>query len=81
FGRSKESEIIYKVMFLIFVVLGASASLGAVLSFSDMMILAMSFPNIIGLYIMSPEIRADMAAYWEKLKKGELYINAKYRKA
>ena len=81
FGRSKESEIIYKVMFLLFVVLGASASLGAVLSFSDMMILAMSFPNIIGLYIMSPEIRADMAAYWKKLKKGELYINAKYKKA
>ena len=81
FGRSKQSELIYKVMFLLFVVLGASASLGAVLSFSDMMILAMSFPNIIGLYIMSPEIRADMEAYWERLKKGELYINAKFKKA
>jgi len=80
FGRSKQSEFIYKVMFLLFVVLGASASLGAVLSFSDMMILAMSFPNIIGLYIMSPEIRTDMVAYWEKLKKGELYLNAKFRK-
>ena len=81
FGQSKKSEIIYKVSFLIFVVVGASVSLGAVLSFSDMMILAMSFPNIIGLYIMSGEVRADMENYWERLKNGELFINPKFRDA
>lgn len=81
FGQSKKSEIIYKVLFLIFVVVGASVSLGAVLSFSDMMILAMSFPNIIGLYIMSEEVRADMEIYWERLKNGELFINPKFRDA
>ncbi len=81
FGQSKKSEIIYKVLFLLFVVLGASASLGAVLSFSDMMILAMSFPNIIGLYIMSSEVRADMKTYWNKFKNGELFINEKFREA
>jgi len=81
FGQSKKSEIIYKVLFLIFVVVGASVSLGAVLSFSDMMILAMSFPNIIGLYIMSSEVRADMGAYWHRLKKGELFINPKFKDA
>ncbi|SDS28346.1 alanine or glycine:cation symporter, AGCS family [Gillisia sp. Hel1_33_143] len=80
FGQSKRSEVIYKVLFLVFVVLGASASLGAVLSFSDMMILAMSFPNIIGLYIMSSEVRKDMKIYLKKLKNGELYINPKYEK-
>jgi AGCS family alanine or glycine:cation symporter len=74
FGKSKRSEIIYKVMFLIFVVIGASVSLGAVLDFSDMMILAMSFPNIIGLYIMSGEVRSDLNAYVKKLKAGELYM-------
>ncbi len=81
FGQSKKSEIIYKVLFLLFVVVGASVSLGAVLSFSDMMILAMSFPNIIGLYIMSSEVRGDMKTYWHKLKNGELFINPKFRKA
>ena len=81
FGQSKKSEIIYKVLFLVFVVVGASVSLGAVLSFSDMMILAMSFPNIIGLYIMSPEVRADMESYWHRLKNNELFINPKFRKA
>ncbi|SDS14184.1 amino acid carrier protein [Christiangramia echinicola] len=81
FGQSKKSEIIYKVLFLLFVVVGASVSLGAVLSFSDMMILAMSFPNIIGLYIMSSEVRGDMEIYWNKLKNGELFINPKFKKA
>ncbi|WP_310993772.1 amino acid carrier protein [Aequorivita marina] len=80
FGRSKKGELVYKLMYLVFVVLGASVSLGAVLSFADMMILAMSFPNIAGLYLLSPEIYADMNAYLEKLKKGKLYINEKFRK-
>ncbi|GGW57549.1 AGCS family alanine or glycine:cation symporter [Winogradskyella epiphytica] len=81
FGRSKKLELVYKVMYLVFVVLGASVSLGAVLSFADMMILAMSFPNIIGLYIMAPEISADMKVYWDKLKTGKLYINPKFIKS
>lgn len=80
FGRSKKLEMVYKIMYLGFVVLGASVSLGAVLSFADMMILAMSFPNIIGLYIMAPEINADMKIYWQKLKDGKLYINPKFLK-
>lgn len=80
FGRSKKGEMVYKIMYLFFVVLGASVSLGAVLSFADMMILAMSFPNIIGLYILSPEISADMKIYWQKLKDGKLYINPKFMK-
>lgn len=79
FGRSKQGELVYKLMYLVFVVVGASVSLGAVLSFADMMILAMSFPNIFGLYILAPEIYADMNAYLDKLKKGKLYINKKFR--
>ena len=81
FGKSVKSETVYKIMFLLFVVLGASTSLGAVLSFSDMMILAMSFPNIIGLYIMSSDIREDMKIYLKRLKAGEIYISEKFRKA
>lgn len=73
FGKSKKSEMVYKSLFLVFVVIGASVSLGAVLDFSDMMILAMSFPNIIGLYIMSGEVRADLREYMTKLKNNQLF--------
>ncbi|MFV8224700.1 amino acid carrier protein [Christiangramia aquimixticola] len=73
FGKSKKNEIIYKFLFLVFVVVGASVSLGAVLDFSDMMILAMSFPNIIGLYIMIGEVSNDLKEYRARLKAGELF--------
>lgn len=73
FGKSRRTEMVYKMFFLVFVVVGASVSLGAVLDFSDMMILAMSFPNIIGLYIMSGEVREDLREYFRKLKAGELF--------
>ena len=70
FGNSKRVENVYKVTFLVFVVIGSSTTMGAVLSFSDMMILAMAFPNIIGLLIMSSEVRADLKVYMNKVKTG-----------
>ena len=73
FGKSKKVEFVYKMLFLVFVVIGASVSLGAVLDFSDMMILAMAFPNIIGLYIMSTEVKIDLDSYVQKLKANLLY--------
>ena len=73
FGKSKKVEFVYKMLFLVFVVVGASVSLGAVLDFSDMMILAMSFPNIIGLYLMSGEVKRDLDDYLVKLKANLLY--------
>jgi AGCS family alanine or glycine:cation symporter len=75
FGKSRRTELVYKLVFLVFVVIGASISLGSVLDFSDMMILAMAFPNIIGLYIMSGEVREDLREYMRKLKAGELFLN------
>lgn len=77
FGKSKKVEFAYKMLFLVFVVIGASVSLGAVLDFSDMMILAMSFPNIVGLYIMSGEVKIDLKSYWTKLKSNQLYKKQK----
>ena len=73
FGKSKRTEFVYKMFFLVFVVVGASVRLGAVLDFSDMMILAMSFPNIIGLYIMSGEVKKDLGKYLEDLKANKLF--------
>lgn len=77
FGKSKKIEFIYKMFFLVFVVIGSSVSLGAVLDFSDMMILAMSFPNIIGLYIMSGEVKKDLNDYLIKLKANQLFKKQK----
>ena len=72
FGKSKVSELSYKFMFMLFIVVGSSVSLGAVVDFSDMMILAMAFPNIIGLLIMSGEVKSDLKDYFKKITSGEI---------
>lgn len=69
FGKGKVADTIYKVMFLTFVVIGASISLGAVVDFSDAMIFAMVFPNIIGLVLLAPKVRAELRKYKAAIKK------------
>ena len=76
FGRNKVTELAYKFMFLVFIVIGSSVSLGAVLDFSDMMILAMALPNIVGLLLLSGEVRKDLKEYWSKLKSGQILSSA-----
>lgn len=72
FGSSKKSELVYKLIFLIFIIIGSSVKLGAVLDFSDMMILAMAFPNILGLLILSGEVKIDLKEYLKKIKTGQI---------
>jgi AGCS family alanine or glycine:cation symporter len=71
FGRSKTSDLTYKVLFLVFVVIGASATLDAVVRFSDAMILAMVFPNMIGLLLLFPKVRAELKRYLDAIKKSK----------
>lgn len=71
FGKGKISDLIYKSLFLVFIVVGASISLGAVIDFSDAMIFAMVFPNIIGLIILSPKVREELNLYLDKIKTSE----------
>ncbi|PNQ73704.1 alanine glycine permease [Hanstruepera neustonica] len=63
FGRGKAADLTYKVLFLLFVVIGAAATLDAVIKFSDAMILALVFPNMIGLLLLFPKVREEMARY------------------
>lgn len=68
FGRSKTADITYKLLFVIFVVIGASASMGAVFAFSDAMILALVFPNMLGLLFLFPKVREEMTKYMDAIK-------------
>jgi AGCS family alanine or glycine:cation symporter len=66
------AKYVYFVIFLAFIVVGSSSNLGAVMDFSDMMILSMAFPNILGLIILAPEVKRDLQDYIKKLKSGEI---------
>ncbi|TLP81045.1 alanine/glycine:cation symporter family protein [Maribacter sp. ACAM166] len=69
FGRGKTADITYKVLFLMFVVIGAAATLDAVIKFSDAMILALVFPNMIGLLILFPKVKKSFERYLSAIKK------------
>lgn len=72
FGNSRLSDLTYKVLFCGFVVVGAAASLKAVFDFSDAMIFAMVFPNVIGLVILAPVVKEELNKYLEKIRNGEI---------
>ncbi len=63
FGKSKVSEIVYKLMFLLFIVIGAAGDMSSVWAFSDAMILALVFPNMIGLLILFPRVKEELGKY------------------
>jgi len=70
FGES--STMAYRIIFIIFVVLGSVTSAINILVFSDLLILAMALPNFIGLYILHGKVREALTTYLSKLKSGEL---------
>lgn len=72
FGKSKTMDVIYKVLFCSFIVVGASTGLGAVIEFSDAMLFMMAVPNFIGIYLLAPVIKRELSAYLGKIKSGEI---------
>ncbi len=72
FGESMITDIVYKVLFLLFVVAGSSMQLGSVIDFSDAMIFAMAFPNMLGIYFLMPVVRRELNEYWADYKAGRL---------
>ncbi len=72
FGETKLVTNIFKIVFLLTVVLGASIGLGAVIDFADMMFLTLAIPNLIGLYMMSGSVSKDLKEYMAKVKSGEI---------
>ncbi len=68
FGRGKTADTVYKILFLLFVVIGAAATLDAVIKFSDAMILALVFPNMIGLLFLFPRVKQELNKYMTDIK-------------
>ena len=68
FGRGRVADLTYKVLFLMFVIIGAAASMNSIWAFSDAMIFAMVFPNMIGLYFLFPIVKEQLKKYLEAIK-------------
>ena len=68
FGKSKISDYTYKILFLLFIVIGAAGDMSAVWTFSDAMILALVFPNMIGLFILFPKVKEELHRYLKAIR-------------
>lgn len=68
FGKSKVADYTYKILFCIFIVIGSSISLGAVIDFSDAMIFAMAVPNLIGCFLLFPKVREELVKYLRAIR-------------
>lgn len=68
FGRGKTADLVYKLLFLTFIVIGAAASMKSIWDFSDAMIFAMVFPNMIGLFFLFPVVKKQLNRYLDAIK-------------
>ena len=69
FGKSRVSDLTYKVLFLVFIVIGAAGDMSSVWGFSDAMILGLVFPNMIGLFFLFPMVKNELSKYNKAIGK------------
>jgi len=70
FGESY--SILYKFVFIGFVIVASIASASNLVDFTDLLVLSMAFPNLIGLYVLSGKVKTALGEYMLKLASGEL---------
>lgn len=68
FGRSNIADLAYKLLFLIFIVIGSAANMSSIWAFSDAMIFAMIFPNMVGLLFLFPVVKRELNRYLDAVK-------------
>jgi len=67
-----KSSIIFKLIFLAFIVIATIADTGLMVDFSSILFLALAIPNIFGLIVLSGDVKMYLKEYISKLKSGEL---------
>ncbi len=72
FGEGKKKELVFKIIFCIFVIIGAAANLGPVIDFSDAAIFSMAVVNVFGLYFLMKLVKKELHSYSSRLSTGEI---------
>lgn len=71
-GLGLKTVVIFRIIFVSFIVVGARNELGDVLLFSDLLILSMAFPNIVGSIVLAPKVLEKVKDYWDRYQSGEM---------
>ena len=70
FGPQRWAKATFNTGFCLFVIVGCTTQLDAILDFSDAMIFAMALANVLGLYLLAPEVKRDLDVYWARHRGG-----------
>ena len=68
FGRGYYADLTYKILFLLFIIIGSASSMSSIWAFSDAMIFAMIFPNMVGLFFLFPVVKKELSKYLDAIK-------------
>ena len=79
FGEGKKRVLMFDLIYCLFIIIGSAMNVKSIIDITDAMMIAMCVPNIIVLYVLAPEIKADLKAYCQKHKLGK-FINRKWLK-
>lgn len=72
FGESRRSQITYRSIFCLALIPGGALSVTQVIDLIDSFFFLMAIPNVIGLYILAPQIKADLQSYLARIRSGEI---------
>ncbi|NVJ99660.1 MAG: alanine:cation symporter family protein [Alphaproteobacteria bacterium] len=75
FGGSNRSMMTFKIVFCVALIPGALLTAGEVYSLMDSMFFLMAVPNVIGIYLLAPELKRDLKSYLSRLRTGEIKAN------
>jgi AGCS family alanine or glycine:cation symporter len=72
FGENRKVEVTYNLVFLSFTVIGCAMPLASLIDFSDAMIFLMAIPNVIGIYLLAPVVKEELAKFMAHIQSGEV---------
>ena len=65
-GEGRKRVLMFNIIYCAFIVIGSCLNVQSIINITDAMMLAMSIPNLIAIYILAPEIKQAMHAYCKK---------------
>ncbi|MFC7814301.1 alanine/glycine:cation symporter family protein [Streptomyces sp. NPDC057367] len=68
FGRSRASEITYKVVYTLFAIAGSLLTLQTLIDLADAFLFSLAVINIIGLYLLAPVVRRELNSFLEHVR-------------
>jgi len=76
FSTRRESRYAYRLTLCVVLSGAATLEIGQVTNIADSLNFCMAIPNLIAVYLLMPELRADLRGYWQRvvLKRSEMNV-------